>query len=379
MNARDVMEKRVTFNERWLPYLLVAPQIVITLVFFFWPSGQAIWQSVISEDAFGGNTQVRLVRQFQPSLQRPELLRVSAADAGVQLPGRVARARHLAAAGGDGRPHHPRRLGLQDHPGLALCRGAGGGGRAVRLPVQSLGRRRRLDAGGDRHRVQLRDQRQPGAAAGGVRRRLEPGQLQFPVLPRRPAVDPQVADRGRRHRRRGPGQALLGHRLPAAVAHRLLPAGDQHHLRLLRHLRHCRLADPGRAGPGHQHPDLEGLQRRLSRPGSRRLVGAVGDPDDRGDRCSPSCSSASSSGGCTTDGREPALRDVPQSPHGDRRPDHHRLSGVDDVRRLDPRPGDHAAVAGADLAGIAPARELLDGPGRGLQSTGPARCRSTSR
>jgi sn-glycerol 3-phosphate transport system permease protein len=52
------MEKRVTFNERWLPYLLVTPQIVITLVFFFWPSGQAIWQSVISEDAFGGNTKV---------------------------------------------------------------------------------------------------------------------------------------------------------------------------------------------------------------------------------------------------------------------------------------------------------------------------------
>lgn len=50
------MEKRVTFNERWLPYLLVAPQIVITLVFFFWPSGQMIWQSVLLEDAFGGNT-----------------------------------------------------------------------------------------------------------------------------------------------------------------------------------------------------------------------------------------------------------------------------------------------------------------------------------
>jgi sn-glycerol 3-phosphate transport system permease protein len=50
------MEKRVTFNERWLPYLLVAPQIAITLVFFFWPSGQMIWQSVLLEDAFGGNT-----------------------------------------------------------------------------------------------------------------------------------------------------------------------------------------------------------------------------------------------------------------------------------------------------------------------------------
>ena len=50
------MEKRVTFNERWLPYLLVAPQMVITLVFFFWPSGQMLWQSVLIEDSFGGNS-----------------------------------------------------------------------------------------------------------------------------------------------------------------------------------------------------------------------------------------------------------------------------------------------------------------------------------
>ena len=50
------MEKRVVFNERWLPYWLVAPQMIITLVFFFWPSAQAVWQSVLVEDAFGGNT-----------------------------------------------------------------------------------------------------------------------------------------------------------------------------------------------------------------------------------------------------------------------------------------------------------------------------------
>src|SRR5215216_3664801 len=228
--------------------------------------------------------QVRLVRQFHPSLQRSQLLRLRAADAGLQFPGRVARPCHLPAAGRDGRPHHPRRLGLQDHPGLALCRRTGGRRRAVRLPVQSLGRRRRLGTGGDRPRVQLRDQRQPGASARGVRRRLEPDQLQLPVLPRRPAVDPQVADRGGGDRWRGPRQALLGHRLPVAVAHRFLPAGDQHHLRLLRHLRHCRVADPGRAGPGHQHPDLEGLQRRLPWPGPRRLLGAVGGRDGRGDR-----------------------------------------------------------------------------------------------
>jgi sn-glycerol 3-phosphate transport system permease protein len=50
------MEKRVTFDEKTLPYLLVLPQIIITIVFFFWPSGQAIWQSVLLEDAFGGNS-----------------------------------------------------------------------------------------------------------------------------------------------------------------------------------------------------------------------------------------------------------------------------------------------------------------------------------
>jgi sn-glycerol 3-phosphate transport system permease protein len=58
------MEKRVTFNERWLPYLLVAPQMIITLVFFFWPSGQAIWQSVLLEDAFGGNTKFVFLDNF---------------------------------------------------------------------------------------------------------------------------------------------------------------------------------------------------------------------------------------------------------------------------------------------------------------------------
>ena len=47
------MEKRVTFNNRWLPYLLIAPQIFITVVFFFWPAGQAIYQSAFIPDPFG--------------------------------------------------------------------------------------------------------------------------------------------------------------------------------------------------------------------------------------------------------------------------------------------------------------------------------------
>ena len=51
------MEKRVVFQSAWLPYALVAPQIVITLVFFFWPAAQAVWYSFQLQDAFGLNSQ----------------------------------------------------------------------------------------------------------------------------------------------------------------------------------------------------------------------------------------------------------------------------------------------------------------------------------
>ncbi|MEO3432461.1 sn-glycerol-3-phosphate ABC transporter permease UgpA [Inquilinus sp. CAU 1745] len=50
------MHKRVTFNNRVLPYLLVTPQILITLVFFIWPASQALWQSTLRQDPFGLRT-----------------------------------------------------------------------------------------------------------------------------------------------------------------------------------------------------------------------------------------------------------------------------------------------------------------------------------
>lgn len=47
------MEKRVTFKGIWLPLLLVAPQAVVTAIFFFYPAGQAVWQSLFIPDPFG--------------------------------------------------------------------------------------------------------------------------------------------------------------------------------------------------------------------------------------------------------------------------------------------------------------------------------------
>ena len=51
------MEKKVRFQSRWLPWLLIAPQMIVVLVFFFWPAGRAIYQSVLSQDAFGLSTE----------------------------------------------------------------------------------------------------------------------------------------------------------------------------------------------------------------------------------------------------------------------------------------------------------------------------------
>jgi sn-glycerol 3-phosphate transport system permease protein len=50
------MQRRVVFDGKLLPYLLVAPQLVVTLVFFFWPAAEAVYFSTQSQDAFGIST-----------------------------------------------------------------------------------------------------------------------------------------------------------------------------------------------------------------------------------------------------------------------------------------------------------------------------------
>jgi sn-glycerol 3-phosphate transport system permease protein len=47
------MEKRVLFQSSWLPWALLAPQVLIISIFFFWPAGQALLQSFQQQDAFG--------------------------------------------------------------------------------------------------------------------------------------------------------------------------------------------------------------------------------------------------------------------------------------------------------------------------------------
>lgn len=59
------MEKRARFKSSWLPYALVAPQILVTIVFFFWPAVQALYQSVLLQDSFGTSSQFVWFENFQ--------------------------------------------------------------------------------------------------------------------------------------------------------------------------------------------------------------------------------------------------------------------------------------------------------------------------
>jgi sn-glycerol 3-phosphate transport system permease protein len=65
------MEKRVRFRSRWLPYLLVSPQIAVTLVFFFWPAVQALYWSTLLQDAFAARSQFVWLDNFETLFRDP--------------------------------------------------------------------------------------------------------------------------------------------------------------------------------------------------------------------------------------------------------------------------------------------------------------------
>ena len=66
--------KRTIFSNQLLPWLLLAPQLAITFIFFLWPAGQAIRQSFLREDAFGINTSFVGLANFRALLDSPEYL-----------------------------------------------------------------------------------------------------------------------------------------------------------------------------------------------------------------------------------------------------------------------------------------------------------------
>jgi sn-glycerol 3-phosphate transport system permease protein len=68
------MEKRVLFKSTWLPWLLIAPQMAIIVVFFFWPASQALVQSLQQQDAFGTSVEWVGLQNFAALFTDPAYL-----------------------------------------------------------------------------------------------------------------------------------------------------------------------------------------------------------------------------------------------------------------------------------------------------------------
>jgi sn-glycerol 3-phosphate transport system permease protein len=68
------MDRKVTFPQKGLPYLLIAPQLLVTLVFFFWPGGQALYMSVLQQDPFGQSVKFVGLENFRLLFEDPSYI-----------------------------------------------------------------------------------------------------------------------------------------------------------------------------------------------------------------------------------------------------------------------------------------------------------------
>ena len=121
------MEKRVFFRQTWMPWVLIAPQMIIVSVFFFWPAGQALFQSLIEQDAFGTSIEFVGWQNFQRLFADPSYLASFSHHGRIRWFGGLPGAIGFYAAGCHGRSCGARCSILQNHADLALCRGSGGG------------------------------------------------------------------------------------------------------------------------------------------------------------------------------------------------------------------------------------------------------------
>ena len=64
--------KRTVFQGRRLAYLLVLPQVDVTLIFFFWPAFKSLWMSLYRSAPFGGRDVFIGLENFHALLVDPE-------------------------------------------------------------------------------------------------------------------------------------------------------------------------------------------------------------------------------------------------------------------------------------------------------------------
>ena len=101
------MENRAIFSGRLLPYLLILPQLAVSLIFFYWPAVQALQQSFLVQDAFGLSTEFVWFENYVELLQTPRILSGDRRHLRLFGAGGVLLAHARPVARGHGEPQHP--------------------------------------------------------------------------------------------------------------------------------------------------------------------------------------------------------------------------------------------------------------------------------
>ena len=135
-----IMQKQSIFQSKLLPYALVAPQLAVVLIFFYWPAAQAVIQSFLLQDAFGLSTSFVWFDNYRDLFSQPDYFAAivrtfffSFAIACSSLSLRTAACRH-------GRQAAARRHDLPHAADLALCGCPARRRRALGLHAASLAR-----------------------------------------------------------------------------------------------------------------------------------------------------------------------------------------------------------------------------------------------
>jgi ABC-type glycerol-3-phosphate transport system permease component len=270
--------KRTTFPTSWLPYALIGPQVVITLIFFIWPAGQALYQSVLRQDAFGLRTTFVGLENFRRLFADPiyvnslqvtftfavgtTLLSMSVALLFAVMVNKLIRRDGYTTILVWPYAVAPAIAGILwwfiFNPTIGI----------MPFILGQFGY-------SWNHRASSTDAMILVVIAAAWKQISYNFIFFLAGLQSIPhsLIEAAAIDGA------SPDEAVLDHRLPAPLADHLLPAGDQRRLRDVRHLRHHPRDDARRPGAGDQHPRLQGLHGRLRRPEPRLVGGAVGDPD----------------------------------------------------------------------------------------------------
>ena len=258
------MEKRVVFRNRLLPYLLVAPQIIITISVFHLASVPGIIPVGPAGGCLRAVIHLRWFDKFARTLLQfylSQLIPRDAQSSVFQWPSIALSWRCFS-------PSWPIGLRscyhLQDVYHLALCCGPSVAGVLWFFLFNPTIGMVAFFLKSSRGRMEPYIQRFPGHDLRRHRGGLARDFLQLSVFPGGTSGHPTFLHRSGGHRRRRTVAALLDHRVPAAVADGLLPDRGQHRLCLFRHLRRDPRHHPRRAQLRHEHPGVQGVQRRIS-------------------------------------------------------------------------------------------------------------------